>query len=158
MPPMPEAEKPDDSFEVADVEARIFSNLSFSEVSEGGSSSAWSLRDWAASVTAAVILIAISVPALSEGRFAARKVACQDHLRELGLAMTQFAGRNAQSDCPRSLRMVTKPLRGFTRCGCMKAGLLNDPASRFVRRSIARRFGRSNPDRVRGWVTKIRFG
>jgi len=127
MPPMPEAEKPDDSFEVADVEARIFSNLSFSEVSEGGSSSAWSLRDWAASVTAAVILIAISVPALSEGRFAARKVACQDHLRELGLAMTQFAGRNAQSRLPSVAPDGYQAFAGVYALRLHEAGLLNDP-------------------------------
>lgn len=107
LPPLPPREDLDEQIAEPSVrvhshstEGRIVGGLSLSSTQEGGLDDSWSLRDWGASIAAVVIVIAIVMPTLFEGRFAARKAACQNNLRELGLAMTQFAGRNAQSRLP----------------------------------------------------------
>lgn len=65
-----------------------------------GGASAWSWRDWTASVVAASVVMALILPALLEGRFLARRQACQENLRQLGVGMTQFVTYNAQSRLP----------------------------------------------------------
>lgn len=105
----------------------VYGDLSLSTTSEGGGESTWSLRDWGASITAAAILVAISIPPLLEGRFAARKAACQDHLRELGVAMTSFANRNAQSRLPSVAPDGYQAFAGVYAPRLNEAGLLDDP-------------------------------
>jgi len=94
-----------------------------------------------------VILIAISVPALSEGRFAARQSSsCQDHFAVNSVwRMTQF--RLAQRSSPIALGRsgwFTKPL-GVTRCGCISRVAQRSPhhALSVDHRGCA--FWRSNP-------------
>lgn len=106
---------------------RIGGGPLLSPVNEGGTASTWGLRDWAGSVAAAAILIAISLPALSEGRFAARKATCQDHLRDLGVAMTQFASRNAQSRLPSVAPAGYQAFAGVYALRLHEAGLLDNP-------------------------------
>lgn len=105
--------------------------LSLSSCEEGSSGSAWKVRDWIASVAAVVILIAITLPVLAEGRFAARKAACQDHLRELGVAMTQFATRNAQSRLPSVAPNGYQAFAGVYAPRLREAGLLDSPQLTF---------------------------
>ncbi|MCM2373308.1 hypothetical protein [Aporhodopirellula aestuarii] len=142
LPPLPpssgpsgETEYVDHLFEEVDgtttERERIFGELSLSSTSEGGGETTWSLRDWGASLTAAAILVAISIPPLLEGRFAARKAACQDRLRELGVAMTQFASRNAQSRLPSVAPDGYQAFAGVYAPRLQEAGLLSSPEQTF---------------------------
>jgi prepilin-type processing-associated H-X9-DG protein len=105
----------------------LYGELSLSSTSEGGSGATWRWQDWGASITAAAVLIAIVIPSLAEGRFAARKAACQDHLRDLGVAMTQFASRNAQSRLPSVAPAGYQAFAGVYAPRLRDAGLLDDP-------------------------------
>ncbi len=109
----------------------LYSDLSLSSTHEDGGGELWSLRDWAASITAAIILVAIAMPTLLEGRFAARKAACQNNLRELGVAMTQFAGRNAQSRLPTVAPDGYQAFAGIYALRLYEAGLLDNPQQTF---------------------------
>ncbi len=113
------------------AEENIFGDRSLSQAQDDGQDDTWSLRDWGTSIAAAVILIAIAMPALLEGRFAARKVACQDNLRELGVAMTQFASRNAQSRLPSVAPDGYQAFAGIYAPRLHEAGLLDRPQQTF---------------------------
>lgn len=95
-----------------------------SPVTESGGGSRWTWRDWTASVTAACIVIAIALPSMLEGRFAARKQACQDNLRELGVAMTQFVNRNAEQRLPSIAPEGYQAFAGMYAPRLREAGLL----------------------------------
>ncbi len=110
---------------------KLYGDLSLSSTSEGGGGVSWRWQDWGASITAAAVLVAIVIPALAEGRFAARKAACQDHLRDLGVAMTQFASRNAQSRLPSVAPAGYQAFAGVYALRLRDAGLLNDPTQTF---------------------------
>lgn len=109
LPPLPplrdnhSAAMGDDVAPTGDASVRTEPSRSIeplSQVSENGDGTRWTWRDWVASMTAACIVIAIALPSMLEGRFVARKQACQDNLRELGVAMTQFVNRNAEQRLP----------------------------------------------------------
>ncbi len=56
--------------------------------------------DWVGGIATAVVILGLLLPALAEGRFESRKVACQDQLRQLGTAITQYVFRNSQERLP----------------------------------------------------------
>ncbi|MEM6981228.1 MAG: hypothetical protein AAF539_16340, partial [Planctomycetota bacterium] len=85
-----------------------------------------SWRDWFATVTAVGLLAAIVVPSLVEGRFEARRRACENHLRELGVAMTQFVNRNAEARLPSVPREGHRAFAGIYSPQLRTAGLLQD--------------------------------
>ena len=60
------------------------------------SSSSLSWMDWASGSVAVAILLGLLLPALAQGRFESRKIACQDQLRRFGVALTHFVTRNQQ--------------------------------------------------------------
>lgn len=109
------------------VEDNVFGNMSLSSTYEDGAEDGWCLRDWGASIAAVIIVIAIAMPTLLEGRFAARKAACQNNLRELGVAMTQFADRNAQSRLPAVAPDGPQAFAGVYAPRLHEAGLLESP-------------------------------
>lgn len=95
-----------------------------SPVSELSDGHGWSWRDWLASVTAACVVIAIALPSMLEGRFVARKQACQDNLRELGVAMNQFVNRNAEQRLPSIAPEGYQAFAGMYAARLREAGLL----------------------------------
>ena len=62
--------------------------------------SALTWLDWIGGSTAAVVILGLLLPSLAQGRFEARKTACQDQLRQFGTAITQFVNRNQQERLP----------------------------------------------------------
>ena len=58
---------------------------------DGSSSYRW--WDWIGATVAAAVVLCIILPALANGRFEARKIACQDQLRRFGVALTEFVSR-----------------------------------------------------------------
>ncbi|MCC9655669.1 hypothetical protein [Rhodopirellula halodulae] len=105
------------------------STPSLTPVLERGDSLSWTWRDWAGSFTAACILLAIALPTMVEGRFMARKQACQDNLRQLGMAMTQYVNRNAEARLPSVESAGYQAFAGMYMPRLHAAGLMMDPTS-----------------------------
>ncbi|TWT56300.1 DUF1559 family PulG-like putative transporter [Allorhodopirellula solitaria] len=105
----------------------FFGDVRLSRTKDGGNGDSWNRRDWVASIAAALILVAIALPAVMEGRFVARRTACQNNLRELGISMTQFADRNAQSRLPPIARDGHLAFAGIYVPWLHGAGLLRSP-------------------------------
>lgn len=100
--------------------------VSLSPSTESSDAHRLGLRDWFASVAAACVVVAITIPSLVEGRFLARKQACQDNLRELGIAMTQFVNRNAEQRLPSIAADGYQAFAGMYAPRLREAGLLSD--------------------------------
>lgn len=102
-----------------------------SPVTDHGGVPGWSWQDWfVASVSAAVVL-ALILPAIWNGRFEARKIACQDQLRLLGTAMTQFVTRNEQHRLPEVKEQGPEAFAGVYAVRLREAGLLDDVTVRW---------------------------
>lgn len=101
-------------------------SASLSPSTESSDSHRLGLRDWFASVAAACVVMAITIPSLVEGRFLARKQACQDNLRELGIAMTQFVNRNAEQRLPSIAADGYQAFAGMYAPRLREAGLLSE--------------------------------
>lgn len=61
----------------------------------------WSWWDMVFSGLAATALFGIVLPGVLQGRFEARKIACQNNLRETGIALTNYALDDPQHQLPR---------------------------------------------------------
>lgn len=98
---------------------------------ERGGSHGGHWADWVGGSAAVLILLGLLIPALAEGRLEARKAACQDRLRQLGTALTQFVHRNAQSRLPAVAESGPEAFAGVYSIRLHDAGLLPDPAVRW---------------------------
>jgi hypothetical protein len=87
--------------------------------------------DWIGGTTAAVVILGLLLPSLAQGRFEARKIACQDHFRQLGTALTQFVFRNQQERLPAVAEMGSEAFAGIYAMRLKEAGLLSDPSIRW---------------------------
>ncbi len=86
--------------------------------------------DWAAGSFAAAILLGLLLPSLAEGRFAARRDACQDQLRRFGTAITQFVMLNQQQKLPSVAESGPEAFAGVYAIRLFEAGLLDEPNMR----------------------------
>ncbi|WDQ16728.1 hypothetical protein [Rhodopirellula sp. P2] len=128
LPPMPGMESgPADVSPGSQVSAPQIPKMS--PVLEGSDAVSWTWRDWVGSFTAACILLAIALPSMVEGRFMARKQACQDNLRHLGMAMTQYVTRNAEARLPSVDSNGYQAFAGVYAPRLHAAGLMMDPRS-----------------------------
>ncbi len=91
----------------------------------------WTWFDWSASASAAAIVLALILPAIAEGRFEARKTACQDQLRRLGIAITQFVSRNEHSRLPAVSDSGPEAFAGVYAPRLRDAGLMEDESIRW---------------------------
>ncbi len=91
----------------------------------------FSWMDWAASAVAAAVLLGLFLPAIMEGRFEARKVACQDQLRQLGTALTQYVSRDYQNRLPAVAKEGPEAFAGVYAMRLNDAGLLIDGDNRW---------------------------
>jgi hypothetical protein len=98
--------------------------------------------DWAAGSFAAAVLLGLLLPSLAEGRFAARRNACQDQLRRFGTAITQFVMMNQQQKLPSVAESGPEAFAGMYAIRLFEAGLLDDPNMRLCPSSAVGR----NPD------------
>ena len=87
--------------------------------------------DWIGAACAALVILALMLPALAQGRFEARKVACQDQLRQFGTAITQFVNRSPQERLPAVSEQGPEAFAGVYAVRLNDAGLLTDPAVRW---------------------------
>lgn len=87
--------------------------------------------DWFAGAVASAILLGLLLPALAEGRFEARKIACQDQLRQFGSAITQFVLRDESERLPAVAERGPEAFAGIYAVRLNDAGLLPDPSLRW---------------------------
>ncbi|MFG0263010.1 MAG: anti-sigma factor family protein [Novipirellula sp. JB048] len=87
--------------------------------------------DWAGGALATAILLALLLPALLEGRFEARKVACQDQLRQFGTVLTQYVTRDHQNRLPAVAKQGPEAFAGVYFMRLNDAGLLEDAPGRW---------------------------
>ncbi|MFK8112707.1 MAG: anti-sigma factor [Rubripirellula sp.] len=95
----------------------------------GSSTATW--MDWSVGAVAAAILLGLLLPTLAEGRFTARKIACQDHLRQFGTAITQFVNQNPQDRLPAVSEVGPEAFAGVYAVRLNDSGLLHDPSIRW---------------------------
>lgn len=117
--------------EFASIDDALPSTVSMQPNVDPARSVGWSWMDWAASAAAAAILLALVLPAIAEGRFEARKNACQDQLRQLGTALTQFVSRNESNRLPAVAGSGPEAFAGVYAVRLRDAGLLDDPTLRW---------------------------
>lgn len=130
LPPLPRIPGRESSPAAASVEPAS-NRATMTPVLESGGTSTWSWRDWFGSITAASVLLAVAIPSIVEGRFAARREFCQDNLRQLGTAMTQFVNRNAEARLPSVDSTGHQAFAGVYAPRLHDSGLLLDPKATF---------------------------
>ncbi len=106
----------DDSIKLGD--AKLSSELN------NATSHRW--LDWIGAVAAAVVVLGILLPALANGRFESRKVACQDQLRRLGVALTQFVNRTPEQRLPAVAESGPEAFAGVYALRLHDSGLMPD--------------------------------
>ena len=94
-----------------------------------GGSTGW--LDWVGGAVAAAVLLGLLLPALAQGRFESRKIACQDQLRRLGTALTQFVTRSPQERLPAVSESGPEAFAGVYTVRLNELGLLEDPELRW---------------------------
>ena len=87
--------------------------------------------DWAGGAVSVAILLGLLLPMLANGRLESRKIACQDHLRQLGTALTQFVSRSQQERLPAISRRGPEAFAGVYAVRLKEVGLLDDPSIRW---------------------------
>ena len=85
-------------------------------------SSRW--LDWIGVAAAVTIFFGILLPTLTNERFEARKAACQDQLRRLGLALTQFVSRSPEQRLPAVAESGPEAFSGVYALRLNEAGLM----------------------------------
>ena len=87
--------------------------------------------DWLGAVAAAIVMVAVIMPALAAGRLEARKTACQDRLRQFGTAITQYVNHSPQERMPAVAETGREAFAGVFMIRLNEAGLLSDPDLRW---------------------------
>lgn len=91
---------------------------------DGSSSYRW--WDWIGATVAAAVVLCIILPALANGRFEARKIACQDQLRRFGVALTEFVSRSPEQRLPAVAESGPEAFAGIYALRLNEAGLLSE--------------------------------
>jgi type II secretory pathway pseudopilin PulG len=87
--------------------------------------------DLAALSAAAAILLALLVPNIANRRFEARRTACQNQLRGLGIAITTFVNRNEQHRLPAVAKSGPEAFAGVYAVRLSDLGLFEDTDTRW---------------------------
>ena len=87
--------------------------------------------DWLGAAAAAIVMLTVIIPALAAGRLEARKVACQDRLRQFGTAITQYVSHSPQERMPAVAETGREAFAGVFMIRLNEAGLLTDPGIRW---------------------------
>lgn len=87
--------------------------------------------DWVGGAIVAAVILGILIPALANGRLEARKIACQDQLRILGVALTDFVNRSPEKRLPAVAESGPQAFAGVYAVHLNEAGLLPNPNVRW---------------------------
>lgn len=115
----------------ANPSASVLAGQGLSPVTDHAGQTGWRWQDWFAASMSAAIVLALVLPAIWNGRFEARKIACQDQLRRLGTAMTQFVTRNEQHRLPEVKESGPEAFAGIYAVRLREAGLMDDATIRW---------------------------
>ncbi|TWU05662.1 hypothetical protein [Stieleria varia] len=143
LPPLPPVHEPLEALQEIDEAAltddqhhssRTFelnSRLTPVGMTEGRKSHRVGWMDWVGGSVAVAILLGLLVPSLAEGRFEARKIACQDNLREFGTALIQYVTRGGGERLPAVRREGPEAFAGVYAIRLADAGLIESPQIRW---------------------------
>ncbi len=132
LPPLPGREAPlRDQQDWGPVPGEAPSLLPMQSGVEPPSDAGFSWMDWVSGSIAAAVLLGLLLPALAQGRFQSRKIACQDQLREFGTALTRFVTRNKQARLPEVSQQGPEAFAGVYAVRLHDAGLLDDASMRW---------------------------
>ncbi len=126
LPPLPAAEQSSPS--EADTPVTL---APMNSGVEPPSESTFSWMDWVSGSLAVAVLLGLLLPALAQGRFESRKVACRDQLRQFGTALTRFVTRNQQQRLPAVSERGPEAFAGVYAVRLYDVGLLDDPSLRW---------------------------
>ncbi len=90
---------------------------------------AWS--DVMVAVLASVAVLGLLIPSIARGRYEARKIACQEHLRQLGTAISQFVIQDASNSLPAIAESGPEAFAGMYALRLADRGLLQDAGLRW---------------------------
>lgn len=121
LPPLPESDTSSPLVTLAPMQRSI----------EAPKSAAATWVDWIGGTAAAAVILGLLLPSLAEGRFEARKIACQDHLRQLGLAITNFVYRSEQNRLPAVAEWGSESFAGVYAIRLNEVRLMDDPTIRW---------------------------
>lgn len=76
---------------------------------------------------AAVAVLGLLIPSIARGRYEARKIACQDHLRQLGSAITQFVMQDSHESLPQIAESGPEAFSGMYAVRLAEHNLLAEP-------------------------------
>lgn len=129
LPPLPSPDSSD-----SDSADHVIEPVAFAPMQDGvdvprNSNLSW--WDWVAGAVAVVVVMGLLLPALAQGRFEARKIACQDQLRQFGTAITQFVNRSEQERLPAVSEAGPEAFAGVYSVRLKEAGLIEDPLIRW---------------------------
>ena len=133
LPPLPDPHSEDadsDGGQSADQHESLVTPMAEAG-RRGGRSHAMTWLDWVGGATAAAVLLGLLLPALAEGRFEARRIACQDGLRQFGTALTQFVNRDQQERLPAVAESGPEAFAGMYAVRLDEAGLIGDASIRW---------------------------
>ncbi len=98
---------------------------SFSTISPNSRGNRFRWGDVVASAIAATALIGVALPSILQSRYEARKVACQDNLRQAGMAVTTYAMRDPEQRLPPLASEGPEAFAGIYSVRLREAGLLD---------------------------------
>ncbi|MEL6898000.1 MAG: DUF1559 domain-containing protein, partial [Planctomycetota bacterium] len=94
-----------------------------------------------AGVAAVVVVAGLLLPGVLRGRFAARKAACQENLRTLGIAMTQYAMADSSGQLPQLSGSGPQSFAGNYALRLFDSGRLTDSTNMLLCSSLQRPTG-----------------
>ncbi len=131
LPPLPGKEQPAAS---EPLESEPIASSTLAPMNSGvepPSEAGLSWMDWVSGSIAAAVLLSLLLPALAQGRFESRKIACHDQLRRLGTALTRFVTQNQRERLPEVSEQGPEAFAGVYAVRLRDADLLDDPAIRW---------------------------
>ncbi len=133
LPPLTAATRPsgDPARQTPQAVAGHGGSVGLSPSTDRVGSAFWRWQDWCVASISAAVVLALLLPAIWNGRFEARKIACQDNLRRLGTAITQFVTRSEQNRLPAVSPGGPEAFAGVYAVRLGEAGLLDDPTIRW---------------------------
>jgi len=98
---------------------------------EGRRSHRFAWSDLLVAGLASAAVLALLIPSIARGRYEARKLACQEHLRQLGTAITQFVMLDGHKSLPLIAENGPEAFAGMYAVRLAESELLNDGELRF---------------------------
>ena len=125
LPPLPQPGDPTGPAEASDQSVVELASMQRADDSPRDSAIRW--LDWIGGIATAVVVLGLLLPILNESRAESRKVACQDQMRQLGTAITQYVTRNSQERLPVVAESGREAFAGIYANRLWDSGLLNAP-------------------------------